>query len=293
MAMDDGGRVSSEIELGKRLQNARKAAGLTQQDLCQKANLSYSTLAKIERGAIKTPSIFTIQRIAWALDKTLDELVGSPAPSAQPPRELWHSKSGATFIYFDVNGCLVRGYHRAFGKISESCGRPIDVVETVFWHYNDIVCRGQMNVDDFNRTFAEELGLTSVDWQSYYLEATESVPEISDLVSWAAQHYRVGLFTNIMPGFLASLKAKAMLPDVNFDAVIDSSEVGTIKPEDRIYEIGQERAGVPGGEILLVDDTRENLSAGQKHGWRTLWFDGYDSSASIAKLRDALQPGTA
>src|SRR5690554_1245969 len=57
MAMDEKG-------LGKRLQLARQSAGLTQQALCHKAELSYSTLTKIERGAIKAPSIFTIQNIA-------------------------------------------------------------------------------------------------------------------------------------------------------------------------------------------------------------------------------------
>ena len=44
----------NEKGLGHRLQQARQAAGLTQQALCQKAGLSYSTLTKIERGAIKS-----------------------------------------------------------------------------------------------------------------------------------------------------------------------------------------------------------------------------------------------
>ena len=68
-----------EKGLGKRLQEARQAAGLTQQQLCQKANLSFSTLAKIERGAIKSPSIFTVRAIAEALNSTVDQLIGSPA----------------------------------------------------------------------------------------------------------------------------------------------------------------------------------------------------------------------
>jgi transcriptional regulator with XRE-family HTH domain len=45
-----------EVGLGKTLQAARQKAGLTQQELCNQAELSYSTLAKIERGAIKSPS---------------------------------------------------------------------------------------------------------------------------------------------------------------------------------------------------------------------------------------------
>src|SRR5665213_3138546 len=103
MAMDEKG-------LGARLQAARQAAGLTQQALCQKANLSYSTLAKIERGAIKSPSIFTIQSIADALGTSLDNLIGKSdaGSSTLPPKVRKYSKSGIRFVYFDINGCLVR-----------------------------------------------------------------------------------------------------------------------------------------------------------------------------------------
>src|SRR4030081_2691952 len=111
-----------EAALGNRLQLARKRAGLTQQELCQKANLSYSTLAKIERGAIKTPSIFTIQSIAAALGATLDDLVG-PLPTL-PEKRRQPSKSGISFVYFDINGCLVRFYHHAFTKIAIDCDLP-------------------------------------------------------------------------------------------------------------------------------------------------------------------------
>src|SRR5579871_1626352 len=104
MAMDERG-------LGKRLQAARLAAGLTQQQLCHKANLSFSTLTKIERGAIKSPSIFTIQAIAEALNLTLDELIGRT--NAKTDKPVNKTVSGARFIYFDVNGCLVYFYQRA------------------------------------------------------------------------------------------------------------------------------------------------------------------------------------
>lgn len=45
---------SQQKELARAIADARRAAGYTQQQLCTEAKLSYSTLAKIERGAIKT-----------------------------------------------------------------------------------------------------------------------------------------------------------------------------------------------------------------------------------------------
>jgi transcriptional regulator with XRE-family HTH domain len=141
----------NEKGLGKRLQLARRAAGMTQQALCQKANLSYSTLTKIERGAIKAPSIFTVQCIAGALGITLDELIGASEDNqVAKPRERQYSKSGVSFIYFDVNGCLVRFSNKAMTQLAHDSGQPADIVEAAFWHNNDKVCRGEMSMDEFN-----------------------------------------------------------------------------------------------------------------------------------------------
>src|ERR1044072_4500100 len=117
----------NEEKLGRRLQAARMRSGLTQQALCQQAGLSYSTLTKIERGAIKSPSIFTIQSIATALGVSLDELLEHT--TAGGTKKI-RSKSGVSFVYFDINGCLVRFYHRAFTRLAAVSGAPADIVET-------------------------------------------------------------------------------------------------------------------------------------------------------------------
>lgn len=51
----------------ERLRRARKAAGLTQQQLSEIAELSVTGLAMIERGE-RAPSLDTAARICWALD---------------------------------------------------------------------------------------------------------------------------------------------------------------------------------------------------------------------------------
>lgn len=280
----------NEKALGKRLQEARQAAGLTQQQLCHKANLSYSTLAKIERGAIKSPSIFTIQSIAAALGTDLDTLLGTSP--ALPARKLLKTKSGASFIYFDVNGCLVQFYHRAFAKLAEEAGRPADVIETAFWHFNDEACRGTMSMSDFNAALAERIGLVNLDWQKFYLAAATPVPEMHELLQWASQHYKVGLLTNILPGLLGAMRKGGQVPDMAYDAVIDSSEVGAVKPEAKIYQIAQEQAGCAPGEILFIDDSRANLMAAEKAGWNVLWFDIYHAAESAVNIREALAPAT-
>jgi FMN phosphatase YigB (HAD superfamily)/DNA-binding XRE family transcriptional regulator len=277
-----------EVGLGKTLQKARQAAGLTQQQLCQRANLSYSTLAKIERGAIKAPSIFTIQSIANTLGVSLNELMGMPEKPSEVPKK--RSRSGVRFVYFDINGCLVRFYHRAFTEVAEVSGKPADVVETTFWHYNDPVCRGDMPMEDFNRILGETFGMENFDWRYYYMRAIDPIDEMSDLVAWACENYYVGLLSNIMPWFIREMLDAKILPDAPYHSIIDSSEVGSIKPEPKIYEIAQEKAGVAPNEILLVDDSRSNLMAAERAGWKVLWFDDYRPSESVERVRTALEP---
>ncbi len=274
-----------EKGLGLTLQRARQAAHLTQQQLCQKAELSYSTLAKIERGAIKAPSIFTIQTIANVLGVSLDELVGVSGSDPTIKR----SKTGVSFVFFDINGCLVRFFHRAFTAIAKDTGASPDVIETVFWQYNDAICRGEMSPKEFNHLFAKQLKVPSIDWQSYYLQAVTPIPEMHELVTWAAENYKVGLLSNIGSGFVEDMFHKGLLPKVDYAAIIDSSQVGAIKPEKKIYEAAQKAAGCPADQILLVDDTRANLTPAQRLGWHVMWFNDYDPTEATKQLRKALE----
>lgn len=278
-----------EKGLGKRLQEARQAAGLTQQQLCHQANLSFSTLTKIERGAIKAPSIFTIQAIAGALGQSLDELVGT---AAQPKRHLSKTKNGASFIYFDVNGCLVHYYQRAFTKLAADTGMSPDAIEMIYWQFNDDVCRGVASLSDFNAKLSESLDTKGIDWQKYYLEAIEPVEQMQEVLKWASEHYKVGLLTNVMPGFLNAMRRNGVLPDIDYDVIVDSSEVASIKPDSHIFEIAEARAGCPPEEILLIDDDRANIMAAQKLGWHVMLFDDALPDESAARAREALEPAS-
>ena len=278
MAMDEKG-------LGKRLQKMRRSAGMTQQQLCQAANLSFSTLTKIERGAIKSPSIFTIQNIAKALNMGLDELLGV---KTKPMTQHKETRSGVRFVYFDVNGCLVRFYHRAFAQIAKDYGVPPDLVEMAFLHYNSDACRGVLSMQDFNALIAKRLAIPSLDWPKYYLDAVEPMPGMQKVVEWACQNYGVGLLTNIMPGLLPSLINKGVVPNLKYDVIIDSSETGLIKPDVQMFKVAAEKSGVDPSKILLVDDTRENVATAEELGWHVLWFDYAQPEESVEQVKMAL-----
>ncbi len=61
--------------LSKNIKQLRKKHNLSQEQLAQKAGITYSTLIKIESGANKNPTIDTLRKIADALKVGVDNLI--------------------------------------------------------------------------------------------------------------------------------------------------------------------------------------------------------------------------
>ncbi len=284
------GGDNDQLKLARAIALARKNAGLTQQELCAKANLSYSTLAKIERGAIKTPSVFTVAAIAVATNTTVEKLTGYKQNSVAPEaaKDYKTSVNGIKFVYFDVNGVLVRFFQRAFTHIAADTGAPVETIESIYWHYDDLVCRGEISIEEFNKALASRIGIDKIEWQKYYLENVDPIKEMIDTLKWANEHYKIGLLTNTMPGLVPAMISNGTLPQVDYSVVVDSSAYKTIKPEQKIFDIATEKSGVLPKEILFIDDSRQNLMAAEKIGWNVLWFDDYRPSESAARIHEWL-----
>jgi HAD superfamily hydrolase (TIGR01509 family) len=274
--MSGGKNSINELTLGKKIQLARQEHGLTQQELCSRANLSYSTLTKIERGAIKAPSIFTIRAITEVLGIELDSLFID-----YHQKQYLTSPSGIEFIYFDVNGCLVKFYEHAFMLLANDFMISPDIIETFFWQYNDICSKGDITIDQFNQKLAMVLQTNSVDWTEYYLRAVQKVEHMQNLLLKVADNYHVGLLTNSMPGLLDKMFRTNLIPKIDYDIVLDSSKVHLIKPEKAIFELATRESGFDESKILLIDDTKANLVVAQTLGWKVEWFDYTDPTSSV------------
>lgn len=67
--------MSNKIStIAKNIKKIRKKKGISQDKLSKLAEVAYNTIIKIESGAIQNPTIETVQKIAKALDISLDEL---------------------------------------------------------------------------------------------------------------------------------------------------------------------------------------------------------------------------
>lgn len=64
-----------EIDVSSQIKILRTKLNLTQEELALKAEIPYTTLAKIENGNIKNPTIKKVYLIAKALNVSLDALI--------------------------------------------------------------------------------------------------------------------------------------------------------------------------------------------------------------------------
>jgi FMN phosphatase YigB (HAD superfamily) len=55
-----------------------------------------------------------------------------------------------------------------------------------------------------------------------------------------------------------------------------------------IYQIAQEKAGVPAKEILFVDNRQKNIDGAKKVGWQTFFYDSKDYNKSSHDLGNFL-----
>ncbi|MDP8289665.1 MAG: helix-turn-helix transcriptional regulator [Candidatus Susulua stagnicola] len=62
--------------LAANIKKLRKKHHLSQEQLAQKAGITYSTLIKIESGSNKNPTLETLTKLANAFKIKIDELVG-------------------------------------------------------------------------------------------------------------------------------------------------------------------------------------------------------------------------
>ena len=68
--------MSREIsQIGKNIKKLRRQKGLSQDRLSKLADISYNTVIKLESGGITNPTIETLQKIAKALNVSIDELI--------------------------------------------------------------------------------------------------------------------------------------------------------------------------------------------------------------------------
>jgi HAD superfamily hydrolase (TIGR01509 family) len=107
------------------------------------------------------------------------------------------------------------------------------------------------------------------------------VPGVERVLQELQSRCRVAVIWNFTLDLNEVLDQLGLLP--YFEAVINSSEVGTKKPDEKIYTIACQALRVHPVEAVLIDDSAENVAAARRLEMRGILFRSADP------LRDDLR----
>ncbi len=113
--------------------------------------------------------------------------------------------------------------------------------------------------------------------ESYFADLDANEPFIDYMRELRGRGYRMAICTNNVREWDPLWRAMVPVAEI-FDVVIDSSAVGSRKPEPRIYELTLEALGVDPGAALLIDDIEINCTAARELGMRAVWFQTTDQA---------------
>jgi FMN phosphatase YigB (HAD superfamily) len=206
------------------------------------------------------------------------------------------------FVYFDLGNILLsfdpadacRSVGRRFGVSSQQARHALydSGLEEQFEH-------GQLTP----RQFAEGLR-KQFDRSEQEISDAEIFDSISnmfvpiELMEGVLQKVkqsgcRVGLLSNTCHAHWDWIvRQQYRVMDFSFDATILSFEVGSMKPDSKIYQAAQSAAAAEPARILFLDDRHENVAAAINQGWRAQQCVGGESAVAVLRDHGCLDPAS-
>jgi putative hydrolase of the HAD superfamily len=143
---------------------------------------------------------------------------------------------------------------------------------------------GAMSESDFERRFAERLGLDdAADLIDSMFRGMQPEPRMVDAVRAAR---RGGVKTGLLSNSWSTEHYDRDLLGELFDDVVISAEVGLHKPQPEIFRLACERLGVEPADAVFVDDLRENIAGAEEVGMVGVLHR--DPDRTVAELEELL-----
>lgn len=200
-------------------------------------------------------------------------------------------KQKISFIYFDVGGVAVADFSK-----SDKWEKMLDDLKVqkkdrgkfnqLFDYHEILICTGEP-IEIFVKKARKEFGLQLPDDYNMvadFVNRFNKNEPLLHLLDKLKKDFKLGLLTAQYPGMLEEIFHRNLIPRDIWSAVIDSSVEKVSKPDPRIYELAEQKAGVKPQEILFIDNRAELLEQPKSMGWQVFEYDSADYSTSTQKL---------
>ncbi len=191
---------------------------------------------------------------------------------------------------FDASGVVINAsmfsveYEKQFG-VSNDAMRPFFKD-----HFGDCLV-GKLDLKEALEPFLKDWKWpgTVEEFLQFWFEAENSVDKriVEKIKELQKEGVRCHLATNQEKYRTSYIKKEMGLGDI-FDQMFLSSEVGFKKPEQGFYEKAFDQIGAGGDiskeELLLIDDSRENVDKAIEFGMRGYFYQNFDNFIKDTKL---------
>jgi len=195
------------------------------------------------------------------------------------------------FIYFDIGGVLV-DWTRAFTGAANKFNLNSEDIGIVFDQNHDDITKGLISAKDLWKECIQKYNLKNASdfnflesWVSDY----RPIKQAHKFLEKLKPRYKVGLLSNIYKDMLPLLLETRVIPNIHYDQLVLSCDVGMMKPNLSIYKLSQNKANLNAQNILFVDDREDFLLEPKKMNWHTFLYDPKNPDKSTKELTKYLK----
>lgn len=195
-------------------------------------------------------------------------------------------------LMVDVDGVLVDGRpedgRHWLTSVEEDLGFTSDTLhEQFFAPYWENIVLGRAGLMEHLMAALQQIAphVSPAKFVSYWFERDSRLvaPFLTELSSVRSQGIHVYLATNQEHLRAAYLMEKLGLAE-HVDGIFYSARLGAKKPDMEFFARVQAAVGLSGEEVLLIDDSRQNIDAALKAGWQALHWTKHSSPDIVRGL---------
>ena len=180
-------------------------------------------------------------------------------------------------VIWVLGGVLLRTEdYSSRDKLAEDLGKARGELEFLMYgnDSSNQAQSGEISIDQHFSNVRRSLGLTEDEMEHFlerFWDGDRLDYDLLDYIRSIKNGYRTGLLSNAFDN-LRQLITQEWKFDDAFDHIVVSAEVGTMKPDPRIYQLALNGLGVEAHEAIFVDDFIQNVEGANAVGLQAIHF---------------------
>ena len=174
-------------------------------------------------------------------------------------------------VAFDLEGVLFN-WHEGINAISKATNVHPEIIHEYLIQRHRELELGKITPIEFWNDFISQhkLNNQAEDLNYYCIHRQPKIKKMWDLARYLkSKNVKIAICTNSWKGLLDNFRN--IFPEFAiFDYYFESDVIGTVKPNADYFSFVEKETGFSGNQILLIDDSDENLNGAKEFGWKTI-----------------------